>query len=143
MDELLNADRTASGLARKRTSLTAENSHQCAPESCESGTRGSASRETLERIRAVFADSLHLNHEEVALTHEQMLDHVASIDSIAVLEFLTAVEKAFGVELEPAVLEFEFFRDVEALARYIEDRMRRSSEAGVKRQARAAGNDGE
>jgi acyl carrier protein len=82
---------------------------------------------TMERIRAVFADSLHLNCSEEGLTHEEMLDEAASLDSIAVVEFLTAVEKEFGIELEPAVLEFEFLRDFGALASYIEERISRRS----------------
>jgi acyl carrier protein len=84
---------------------------------------GGASRETLERILAIFADSLHLNAVEGAPTYEEMLEEAARLDSIAVLEFLTAVEKDFGVALEPAVLEFEFLRDLAGLASYIEDRI--------------------
>jgi acyl carrier protein len=61
------------------------------------------------------------------LTYEEMLDEAAGLDSVAVVEFLTAVEKEFGVELEPAVLEFEFLRDFAALASYVEDRIRRPS----------------
>jgi acyl carrier protein len=94
------------------------------------GGRGrlvSASRTTMERIRAVFADSLHLNCSEEGLTHQEMLDEAASLDSIAVVEFLTAIEKEFGIELEPAVLEFEFLRDFGALASYIEERISRRS----------------
>ena len=89
------------------------------------GRPGSASREIRERIRVVFADSLHLNSGEEGLTYQKMLDEAANLDSIAVLEFLTAVEKEFGIELEPAVLEFEFLRDFGALASYIEERISR------------------
>jgi acyl carrier protein len=88
---------------------------------------GGTSCETLERILAVFADSVHLNSGEEGLTYEEILDEVVSLDSIAVLEFLIAVEKEFGVKLEPAVLEFEFLRDVRGLASHIEDRTRRPS----------------
>jgi acyl carrier protein len=91
------------------------------------GRLDSASRTTMERIRAVFADSLHLNCSEEGPTHEEMLDEAAGLDSIAVVEFLTAVEKEFGIELEPAVLEFEFLRDFGALASYIEERISRLS----------------
>jgi acyl carrier protein len=80
-----------------------------------------------ERIRAVFANSLRLNSRDEELAYEQILDEATSLDSIAVVEFLAAVEKEFGVELEPAVIEFEFLRDVAALASYIEDRLRRPS----------------
>ena len=88
---------------------------------------GNASGEAMERIRKVFAGLLHSNCNGQDVSHEEMLDAPASLDSIAVLEFLTAVEKEFGVQLEPAVIEFEFLRDVAALAAYIEDRIGRPS----------------
>jgi len=94
--------------------------------SCGSGGH-EISQETRERIRAVFANSLGLNSWDEELTYEQILDKATSLDSIAVVEFLVAIEKEFGVKLEPAVIEFEFLRDVSALASYIEDRLRRSS----------------
>jgi acyl carrier protein len=77
----------------------------------------------MERIRTVFTDSLHLIHNGKGLSYDEMLDQAAGLDSIAVLQFLTAVEKEFGIELEPAALEFEFLRDIEALASYLEDRI--------------------
>jgi acyl carrier protein len=88
---------------------------------------GNASGEAMERIRRVFAGILHLNGNEQGMSYEEMLDRAASLDSIAVLEFLTAVEKEFGIQLEPAVIEFEFLRDVAALAAYIEDRIGKPS----------------
>jgi len=87
--------------------------------------RGVDSAATLERIRVIFADLFHLNASTNRLTYEEMLEAAVSLDSIAVLEFLMAVEKEFGVELEPAVLDFEFLRDIEALASYIEDRQKK------------------
>jgi len=93
--------------------------------SLDSATRrGGYSTATRERIRVVFIDLFPLNAGTNRLTYEQMLEEVVSLDSIAVLEFLIAVEKKFGVELEPGVLDFEFLRDIEALASYIEDRLR-------------------
>jgi len=92
-----------------------------------SGKPDSASRETMERIRAVFIDSLHWNHSGKELSYEEILDEASALDSIATLEFLTAVEKEFGIELEPAVLEFEFLRDIAALASYVEDRISKRS----------------
>jgi acyl carrier protein len=70
---------------------------------------------------------LHSNGNGQGMSYQEMLDSAASLDSIAVLEFLTAVEKEFGIQLEPAVIEFEFLRDVAALAAYIEDRIGRPS----------------
>jgi acyl carrier protein len=92
--------------------------------------RDSVLEETMERIRRVFAD-LHLDGGGQVPSHAEMLDAAASLDSIAVLEFMAAVEKEFGIQLEPAAIEFEFLRDVVALAAYIEDRIKRPSDIGT------------
>jgi acyl carrier protein len=79
---------------------------------------------TLDRIHKVFAESIPVSAGEEDLPHELKLDVAASLDSIAVLEFMTAVEQEFGIELEPEFLEFDFLRDLPALAAYLEDRMK-------------------
>ena len=104
------------------------------------GRLGGTSCVTLERILALFADSVHLDTGAKGLTYEEILDEVARLDSIAVLEFLIVVEKEFGVELEPAVLEFEFLRDVRGLASYIEDRTRKPSGQETNARSRSAAN---
>jgi acyl carrier protein len=82
-----------------------------------------ASRDTMERIRKVFVESARLKVRAQELPFEQMLEEVAILDSIAVLEFVTAMEREFGVSLEPEFLEFDFLRDLSRLASYIEGRM--------------------
>lgn len=81
------------------------------------------SRDTMARIRRVFVESLHLNVREDQVAYEQMLEEVASLDSIALLEFVTAVEKEFRIKIEPELLDFDFLRDLPALASYIEQRV--------------------
>jgi acyl carrier protein len=81
------------------------------------------SRDTMARIRRVFVESLHLNVREHQVAYEQMLEEVASLDSIALLEFVTAVEKEFRIKIEPELLDFDFLRDLPALASYIEQRV--------------------
>ncbi|MGP0071183.1 MAG: acyl carrier protein [Bryobacteraceae bacterium] len=84
-----------------------------------------AGQETMARIRKVFVESLHLNIRGEELPYEQMLEEAVTLDSIAVLEFITAVEKEFGITMEPKFLEveFDFLRDLSALASYIEHRL--------------------
>ena len=81
-------------------------------------------QETMARIRKVFVESLHLNVSDEELPYEQMLEEAVLLDSIAVLEFITAVEKEFGITMEPEFLdvEFDFLRDLSVLASYIERR---------------------
>jgi acyl carrier protein len=52
-----------------------------------------------------------------------MVEEVAILDSIALLEFVTAVEKEFRIRMEPELLDFDFLRDLPALGAYIEQRI--------------------
>jgi len=81
---------------------------------------GTQSPETMNRIRRVFIESLHLNLTAEDLPYEHKLDEAAGLDSIAVLEFVAAVEKEFGIEIESEFLEIDFLRDLPRLASYIE-----------------------
>ena len=54
-----------------------------------------ASPETMARLKRVFVDSLHSNIRAEELPYEQMLEEAAILDSVAVLEFVIAVEKEF------------------------------------------------
>ena len=65
------------------------------------GNSQAAVRETMDRIRRVFVKSLQLNVRAEDLPYEQKLDEVVGLDSLAVLEFVTSVEKEFGVTIEP------------------------------------------
>jgi len=87
-----------------------------------------APRGTMERIRKVFVESLHLNVREEELPYEWMLEEVAILDSIAVLEFVTGLEREFGISMEPEFLEFDFLRDLSGLASYIDHRTQGGSE---------------
>jgi len=77
---------------------------------------------TLERIRKIFVQSMRLNVPEQDLPYERMLEEAAILDSIAVLEFVTALESEFGISLESEFLNFDFLRDLPGLASFIEER---------------------
>jgi acyl carrier protein len=86
------------------------------------------SRDTMARIRKVLVESLQLNVRDEELPYEQMLEEVAILDSIAILEFVAAVEKEFGIRMEPKNLDFDFLRDLSVLASYIEQRIEARSD---------------
>ncbi len=90
----------------------------------------SAASGTMARIRKVFVESLGLSVRPEDLRYEEMLEEAAALDSIAVLEFLTAVEKEFGISIEPERLEFNFLRDLSALASYVEGRAQCATKQG-------------
>lgn len=79
--------------------------------------------DTTRRIRRVFVDSLGLNLNEADLDYKRKLDEYAGLDSIAVLEFITALEKEFGITIEPELLRLELVRDLQELSAYVETRM--------------------
>ena len=84
----------------------------------------SGSSDTLDRIRRVFIESLHLNIRAEDLNYGDKLDEAAGLDSVAVLEFIAALEKEFEIQLEPEMLTLETVRDLRQLAAYIEERAR-------------------
>lgn len=91
------------------------------------GSPGAPSCDTMRRIRRVFIESLHLNVEEEDLPYEHNLDEAVGLDSIAVLEFVAALEKEFCIAIEPEFLEIDLLRDLPRLAFHIEDLTRRRS----------------
>ena len=76
----------------------------------------------MDRIRGVFLQSLNVNLGEQDLSYESALDELVGLDSLAVLEFITALEKEFGITFEPEVMRLDFVKDLSRLASYIENR---------------------
>ena len=68
------------------------------------------------RIRKVFIGSLSLNVREEDLEYGARLDEVAGLDSLAVLQFIAALEKEFGVVLDPEQLDLAVLKDLDRLA---------------------------
>jgi len=86
------------------------------------GMAGMRSGETLDRIRRVFIESLHLNLQAEDLADRDKLKEAAGLDSVAVLEFVAALEKEFEITLEPEMLTIEVVGDLKQLAAYIDER---------------------
>lgn len=86
---------------------------------------GSGSRDTMDRIRRVFIESLRLNLREEDFSYEAKLDEAAGLDSVSVLEFVIAIEKEFGITFETEMLTIELVRDLKALAAYVDERTAR------------------
>lgn len=78
---------------------------------------------TIDRLRRVFIESLHLNLREDELPYGQKLDEVAGLDSIAILEFVAAAEKEFGITIEPESMELSMVRDLRRFSGYIDSRL--------------------
>jgi acyl carrier protein len=91
----------------------------------------SGSPDTLARIRRVFIDSLHLNLGEEDFSYETRLDESVGLDSVAVLEFVTALEREFGITFESKMLTVNAVRDLKALTAYVDRRTARLSLASA------------
>jgi acyl carrier protein len=87
------------------------------------GNAAAPSPDTVNRIRRVFIEALRLNIHPADLPYADTLDEAAGLDSVAILEFVLALEAEFHVAIEPQFLQFDFLRDLSRLASYIEARM--------------------
>lgn len=83
----------------------------------------SAPADISRRIREVLVRSLSLNLTEQELRYSEKLDEVAALDSLAVLEFLTALEKEFGITIDVERLTLDTLADLHALTEYIAGRL--------------------
>ena len=71
------------------------------------------------RIRRVFIQAVSPDLTEESLRFTERLDEVAALDSIALLEFVVALEKEFGFRFEPEHLRLESLRDLDRLTAYV------------------------
>jgi acyl carrier protein len=85
----------------------------------------SESTETMDRIRRVFIDALHLNLREEELRYQDKLDETVGLDSVAVIEFVAALENEFGITFQPEMLTIDVVRDLRLLAAYVDEQVAR------------------
>ena len=76
-----------------------------------------------DRIKRVFIDTVAPGLREEALRFTEKLDDVAGLDSIALLEFVVALEKEFQFRFEPDQLRRELLRDLDGLTSYVAGRL--------------------
>jgi len=77
------------------------------------------SEEVGRRIRKVFIEAVSPDLSEESLRFTERLDEVAGLDSIALMEFVVAIEKEFGFTFEPEQLCLELFRDLDRLTAHV------------------------
>jgi acyl carrier protein len=73
----------------------------------------------LQRLRRLASSSLNMNLTAEELATLTQLDEVTGFDSLTVLEFVSAVEKEFGLTFEESELRADFLADLPGLAEYI------------------------
>ena len=75
------------------------------------------------RVRTVLAAALALNAAAPETERAMRADDLLGLDSIATLEFALALEKEFGITLDPETLDPEIFADLTRLSAHIEQRL--------------------
>ena len=80
-----------------------------------------------ERIRRVLNQALALNVGADELAQAERADDLLGLDSIALLEFVMALEKEFGITFNPEKLDPEVFADLDRLSRHVESRLAESA----------------
>ena len=73
-------------------------------------------------IRRVLIDALGSDLLEEELGYSDNLRELLAMDSVAVIGFIVALEKEFGVTFEPEWLDLERLTDLPTLADYIHRR---------------------
>jgi acyl carrier protein len=74
---------------------------------------------TLSRIADVIARSTGANVTPEQLGAQTRLDDLVPLDSLALLEFATELEKEFAVRFEPEQMTHEFFVDLGGLLGFL------------------------
>ena len=71
------------------------------------------------RIREVLVASLSLDVSPVDIPIDRPIDDLIGLDSMAILEYVIALEKEFGIFLEPEALRLDLLTDIPRLSQYI------------------------
>lgn len=77
------------------------------------------------RIRKVLVTSLSLDITPFDIPIDRPLDELVGLDSMTLLEYVIALEKEFGVLLEPEALRLDLLTDIPRLSRYLMARLER------------------
>ena len=80
--------------------------------------------ETLERLRPLIREALHLEASACALERSTgLLGNLPEFDSVAVIGLLTAIEEHFGFALEDDDLGADVFESVGSLCDFIDRKL--------------------
>jgi acyl carrier protein len=78
----------------------------------------------LEQVRNVLSDVLALGGRKNALTKDSpLLGSVPELDSVAVVNLLTALEEHFGITIEDDEISAACFETLGSLTRFVEEKL--------------------
>ena len=76
-------------------------------------------RDTGQRVRAVLRQALALNVTDTELGNARRTESLLGLDSIAMLEFVLALEKEFGISFDTDDLDTDLFAELDRLTEHI------------------------
>lgn len=78
----------------------------------------------LESVKTILGDVLNLGSSAQALTRDSaLLGSIPELDSMAVVQLLTALEEHYGITIEDDDISAHTFATVGSLADFISDKM--------------------
>lgn len=77
---------------------------------------------TTDEIRRIWLEALGITLPEDETDDVDRLQDLAGVDSVALLEFVVALEQRFGITMEPEWLKIDRLTDLPALTDYIRQR---------------------
>jgi acyl carrier protein len=76
---------------------------------------------TVERLKGILRDALHLDHRADALNAASgLLGVIPEFDSMAVVTVLTMIEDEFGIAIEDDEVSAEVFETLGALVAFVD-----------------------
>ena len=90
------------------------------PAVSDAGPEGDVS---VEAIRTVLLEAAGVNLPENELGGLNRLHDAIAVDSVALLEFVVALEEKFSISIEPEWLDLERLMDLPRLADYVRGRI--------------------
>ena len=79
---------------------------------------------TFAVVRATVIETLELHDREATITEETLLfGSMPELDSLALVELITALEDRFGFEMDEANITAEVFESVGSLATHIDSQL--------------------
>lgn len=78
----------------------------------------------LEEVKNILADVLNLNERKKFLTEDSaLLGSIPELDSMAVINVITAMEEHFGITVDDDEISAKTFETVGSLTRFVEQKL--------------------
>jgi len=79
--------------------------------------------ETEKRVRRALWSVIGAYVPEEEVLQAERLDDLFGVDSLVIIEFITAIEKEFHIRLDSEELTYECIRDLGRLSQYLDSRL--------------------